>query len=1023
MIFLIFILLLLLFPLEIPANKNWIQKHSSESIDIHEGLAHHHIDDISQDSRGFIWVSTVGGGLVRYDGYEFIEFCEHSPIHPLKNNFVHDSNEDPFGRLWVGSKGGIDVIDTYSLAPIDIITNGRFIEKLMTEETYKIFGSNGNDMWVSNHAGFFRVGLDNSGNIETLDTILLHKTGGQHVTSFLTESDYGVPLVGYNNVVLKLTPSSTPGSHCNPDTLLTFPPGYLVRAMHRYQDKLWIGTCWGLFCYDAARGEMRTYRTDNRPNSLSQDYITDMTIHHTENNGSHLIVSTLMGFNIYRPQTDDFERVTSNTPSPTYRPLLKCNFINCLMSDGQTLWVGTEAGGISRIYPNNLTVENIMFHSEITTGDSSNPINAIHEDAHGQIWIGRVEGGLTRIDAEHRLVETYTTDSPYTTGLSHNSVSCLTNDHMGRLWIGTWGKGVCRMETSIRKPDNSATYQPFIRHLTTNRKEASPNREMVRTMCYDSINNYIWIYGHFIHAYDLEKDTFLLPLANTGISSMKIGNVGMAIDSKGFMWMATENGLLAIDLTTVKDSVPSFRLWKEVAGLDMTKVTTKHITVTQNGSIWIATDGYGIIHIDSYSKQPTVISTQNGLIDNNVRGILEADDHTIWISTLKGISRYNPHTGQSDNFISSDGIPASPFYTNAACKGRDGTLYFGSMIGVTVINPAKTRIPTDRYTGKMAFTHIYTTERTLSTRTGRVTIHEREKTLEVRFSSLTYNRMPTETYAYRLQGFDDENTWICTNERSATYTNLHPGTYTLQVKYAAAAEDWNPHMAELQIEVIPYFYKTWWFKLCIFILLSLVAYAFYAWRVNTLKQQKKLLHRKVEEHTLTLRLQKEELAERAQELELKNHLLTEQNEEITRQKNEIIHMAQQQFAYSMSPDELHIPAHSPDIELLNRTLEIIKQNYPNPEFEINDIINALGVSRTMLYTKIQKLTGDSIGNLLRNYRLTMAHRLIAETQPSQSLTIAEIAYRVGFNDPKYFSRCFAKQFGCPPSKVLDEKNE
>lgn len=452
MTFLILLFLLLFIPLEMSANNDWSWKHSSESIDIHEGLPHHHIDDISQDSRGFIWISTVGGGLVRYDGYEFIEFCEHSPIHPLKNNFVHDSNEDPFGRLWVGSKGGIDVIDTYSLAHTNIFTNNQFIKKLSTEETYKIFSTDGNNIWVSNHAGFFRVGLDNSGNIETLDTILLHKTGGQHVTSFLTESDYSVPLVGYNNVVLKLTLSATSGSHYKTDTLLTLPPGYLVRAMHRYQDKLWIGTCWGLFCYDAARGEMRTYRTDNRPNSLSQDYITDMTTHHTENNGSHLIVSTLMGFNIYRPQTDDFERVTSNTPSPTYRPLLKCNFINCLMSDGQTLWVGTEAGGISRIYPNNLTVENIMFHSEITTGDSSNPINAIHEDAHGQIWIGRVEGGLTRIDAEHRLVETYTTDSPYTTGLSHNSVSCLTNDHMGRLWIGTWGKGVCQMETSIRKP-------------------------------------------------------------------------------------------------------------------------------------------------------------------------------------------------------------------------------------------------------------------------------------------------------------------------------------------------------------------------------------------------------------------------------------------------------------------------------------------------------------------------------------------------------------------------------------------
>ena len=74
------------------------------------------------------------------------------------------------------------------------------------------------------------------------------------------------------------------------------------------------------------------------------------------------------------------------------------------------------------------------------------------------------------------------------------------------------------------------------------------------------------------------------------------------------------------------------------------------------------------------------------------------------------------------------------------------------------------------------------------------------------------------------------------------------------------------------------------------------------------------------------------------------------------------------------------------------------------------------VSAEAYYTKkAQELTGTAIGELLRNYRLNIAKEILI-SKTGHTLNISEIAYQVGFNDPKYFTRCFTKHFNVPPSK-------
>ena len=104
---------------------------------------------------------------------------------------------------------------------------------------------------------------------------------------------------------------------------------------------------------------------------------------------------------------------------------------------------------------------------------------------------------------------------------------------------------------------------------------------------------------------------------------------------------------------------------------------------------------------------------------------------------------------------------------------------------------------------------------------------------------------------------------------------------------------------------------------------------------------------------------------------------------------------------------------------MDKVLDTMKRNYSNAEYGIEDFTADMGISRSPLYKKIQSLTGTSVGELLRNYRLNMAKEILTSNS-GRTLTIAEVAYKVGFNDPKYFTRCFTKHFNMPPSKFAGE---
>ena len=107
---------------------------------------------------------------------------------------------------------------------------------------------------------------------------------------------------------------------------------------------------------------------------------------------------------------------------------------------------------------------------------------------------------------------------------------------------------------------------------------------------------------------------------------------------------------------------------------------------------------------------------------------------------------------------------------------------------------------------------------------------------------------------------------------------------------------------------------------------------------------------------------------------------------------------------------------SNDEKFLLKSHEVIEENLSDSDFDIDRFASAMATSRSQLYRKLKALTGLSASEYMKITRLKIAARMITE----KNFNISEAAYLVGFKDPKYFSKCFQKQFGVIPSRYKQE---
>ncbi|WP_277465657.1 two-component regulator propeller domain-containing protein [Parabacteroides sp. PF5-6] len=130
---------------------------------------------------------------------------------------------------------------------------------------------------------------------------------------------------------------------------------------------------------------------------------------------------------------------------------------------------------------------------------------------------------------------------------------------------------------------------------------------------------------------------------------------------------------------------------------------------------------------------------------------------------------------------------------------------------------------------------------------------------------------------------------------------------------------------------------------------------------------------------------------------------------------ELRHRLHNDFSNNMDVKRLEMEERSPDKVFLENLMNVLKNNYQHTDFDVSMLMTEMNMSKSLLHSKLQSLTGQSAVKIIRSYRLNKAKELL-EIGEGLTMNISEIAYEVGFNDPKYFTRCFTKFFGIAPSQ-------
>lgn len=156
-----------------------------------------------------------------------------------------------------------------------------------------------------------------------------------------------------------------------------------------------------------------------------------------------------------------------------------------------------------------------------------------------------------------------------------------------------------------------------------------------------------------------------------------------------------------------------------------------------------------------------------------------------------------------------------------------------------------------------------------------------------------------------------------------------------------------------------------------------------------------------------------------------DYLLKPFSEELlsVRIENILAHLKsnQRKFEFNMDVSILNLEEESRDKKFMDKVMQVVEANYRNPDFDVAKFCEEIGMSRTLLNRKIQELSGLSTAKFIQNYRLKLSWEILSKNRIAKNMNITDIAYEVGFSDPKYFTRCFHKHFGILPSAIITKK--
>ena len=832
-------LLILMSVVSIYVPEIYPQINNFKSYTIEDGLPVSTVLTMIQDSRGYLWLGTQGGGVSRFDGYNLVNFNSEKG---LANNTVRTILEDSKGNLWIGTDDGISFYDGYLFRTINK-NNG-----LSGTMVLKIYEDKQNNIWAGTDEGLNKIGFINNYDSVNIKTYSYIDGLSYNLIFDIYEDRYErLWLAFYGGGVNILTFSDSAEVHVDKLFRGIIPSDIVLTIEEDSKGNLWFGTGdEGVFeiegFTDSSLGKIKTFNINNGfPDNTVWDILSD-------NDGNIWFGTDKAG--IVKYDQDQFRNYSIEQGFPDKQVL-------CLFQDSEeNIWTGTFSNGICR-----LIGEHFSHYTE-EQGLTSSQVYDIDQDTKGDYWLASHGGGLINLTFinDKPVFKSYTTED----GLPDNYLNSIYITEDNNIWLATNENGISKFDGKkfINYNEESHLANNYVNCIMVD----SRGQVWSGTKCGISLLN--------------DKGFFTINEENWELPHNEVQTI--IEDKKGNIWVGTLDGLAEF-----KDS--TMTTFDEEEGLYIKEIYA--LAEDTDGNIWIGTNGGGLFMYNTSSQeaQPIKLVADKSLLrSTNIVSLVFQNDSVLLVGTNIGFDKLildkKGEIISAKNYYKSNGFIGMENNLNSILKDNKGNIWFGTVKGITCYKPdlekINTKPPINHLTElDLQFKNVDWSENadslypwTLLPRS--LILPHSENHLTFKWTGISLSNPENVRYKYKLDPVDMD--WSPSRQLSEqTYSGIRPGDYSFMVISENENRIWNEEPLVFDFTIKPPFYQTWWFITIMVVLAIIVIISYIKYREKQLIREKRMLEKKVTERTVEIRKQKTEIEDQKDIIEQKNTDITD----------------------------------------------------------------------------------------------------------------------------------------------------